>query len=231
VKPKETLQEESSPEEAAEETKVAKKEAAPKSDAPSKGILAFREQFSDLAESLPGARLGSAARIRNSGDATPGRPTRSLVTAMGSESSGGIDVGSLSRNVGGGGNGIEGVQIARATSTIGGGGASDRPLSDGPGPGRTDEEIQIIFDRHKAGLYRLYNRELRRNPTLRGQMVLRIRIEPDGSVSLCELQSTDMEAPNLVTQVLGRVKAFDFGAKEGVATLTILYPIDFLPAT
>ena len=85
------------------------------------------------------------------------------------------------------------------------------------------------LDRHKAALYRLYNRELRRNPTLQGQMVLRIRIEPDGSVSLCELQGTDMDAPNLSAQVLDRVRTFDFGAKE-VPAVTILYPIDFLPA-
>jgi hypothetical protein len=112
----------------------------------------------------------------------------------------------------------------------GAGGAGRAVGGDGPPPGRTDEEIQIVFDRHKAGLYRLYNRELRSDPTLKGQMVLRLRIEPDGRVSLCELQSTDMNAPQLSAQVVERVKTFDFGAKEGVATLTILYPIDFLPA-
>ena len=34
----------------------------------------------------------------------------------------------------------------------------------------------------------------------------------------------------LVAQVVERVKTFDFGAKD-VAPVTILYPIDFLPAT
>ena len=60
----------------------------------------------------------------------------------------------------------------------------DRPLAAGVSAGRTDEEIQIVFDRYKAALYRLYNRELRRDPTLQGQMVLRLTIEPDGSVSV-----------------------------------------------
>jgi TonB family protein len=95
--------------------------------------------------------------------------------------------------------------------------------------GRTDEEIQIVFDRYKASLYRLYNRELRKDPTLRGQMVLRLTIEPNGSVSMCELQSSDMNAPDLVQQVLERVRTFDFGAKD-VGAITIVYPIDFLPA-
>ena len=132
---------------------------------------------------------------------------------------------------GGPGQGLEGVAVARATSSIGGTGGTDRPLSSGPGSARTDEEIQIVFDRHKAALYRLYNRELRRDPTLQGQMVLHLTIEPDGSVSFCELHSTDMKAPQLAAQVVERVETFDFGAKESVPALTILYPIDFLPAT
>ena len=156
-----------------------------------------------------------------------------MVATRGTGSSGGINLASLSRNVGGGGGGdLEGVQVGRVTSSIGsGGGGTGRPLSGGgPGLARSDEEIQIVFDRHKAALYRLYNRELRRNPTLQGEMVLRLRIEPDGRVSLCELQSTDMNAPQLSAQVVGRVETFDFGAKEGVPPVTILYPIDFLPA-
>src|SRR5690606_26123174 len=96
---------------------------------------------------------------------------------------------------------------------------------------RTDEEIQIVFDRYKAALYRIYNRELRRDPTLRGKMVLRITIEPDGTVSACTVESTDMNSPTLVSEIVDRVKRFNFGPKEGVPALTILYPIDFLPAS
>lgn len=96
---------------------------------------------------------------------------------------------------------------------------------------RSDEEIQIVFDRHKAVLYRLYNRELRQNPALKGQMVLRLTIQPDGSVSFCEVKSTDMRAPQLAAQVVERVREFDFGAKSDIPAVTIAYPIDFLPAT
>jgi hypothetical protein len=79
---------------------------------------------------------------------------------------------------------------------------------------RTDEEIQIVFDRYKASLYRLYNRELRKDPTLRGQMVLRLTIEPDGSVSMCALQSSDMNAPELSAQLVDRVRHDQF-RREG----------------
>jgi hypothetical protein len=67
------------------------------------------------------------------------------------------------------------------------------------------------------------------SPTLQGQMVLRLTIEPDGGVSMCQLQASDMNAPELSTQVVDRVRAINFGAKD-VDAITILYPIDFLPA-
>jgi hypothetical protein len=217
---------------AEETTPKPTEQRSPKPSTESKGILAFREKFSSLADHEPAARLGSQARINRSGETATGRPERSMVASLTPGNSSGINLAALSRDVGGGDGGqIEGVQVARATSSIGSSGTgSDRPLAGGPAAGRTDEEIQIVFDRHKAALYRLYNRELRRDPTLRGQMLLRLRIEPDGSVSLCELQAMDMKAPALGEQVVARVKTFDFGAKE-VAPVTILYPIDFLPAT
>jgi hypothetical protein len=166
-----------------------------------------------------------------------------LLTSNTPGSSGGISVASLSRSVGGGGGGgggggngggggggIGGVGVGRAVSPIAPITGADRPKArGGPGPARTDEEIQIVFDRYKASFYRLYNRELRNNPALKGQMVLRLTIEPDGSVSMCVLQSTDMDAPDLATQVVGRVKTINFGAKD-VPAVTIVYPIDFLPA-
>ena len=58
----------------------------------------------------------------------------------------------------------------------------------------------------------------------------RFTIEPDGSVSFCTLQSTDMNAPTLTEQIVDRVRNFDFGAKEDIVAVTIVYPIDFLPA-
>jgi len=109
--------------------------------------------------------------------------------------------------------------------------ADDRPLSDGPGPSRTDEEIQIVFDRYKAALYRIYNRELRNNPLLKGKMVLRITIDSNGSVTAVKIESSDMNSPALSAGILERVKSFNFGSKPGVPKTTILYPIDFLPAT
>jgi len=217
----------------------------PQQKAGTAGILAFRDKFASLAKDKVAPRLGTDARFTDADDVSQGS-SRSMLTTNAPGSSGGINLASLSRSVGGGGGangglhgdgdgggggGIPGGGVGRATSSIASIGGGDRPLAHGgPGLARTDEEIQIVFDRYKASFYRLYNRELRNDPTLRGQMVLRLTIEPDGSVSMCVLQSSDMDAPELAAQVVNRVLTINFGAKDDVQALTIVYPIDFLPA-
>jgi len=194
------------------------------------GLLAFKKNFSELMDNEAEQKLGSQARLRNKGQKAR-KVSRSLVTAQAEGASGGINTASLSRNVGGTGKSIGGVEFSRVESAIGSDFfGEERPLSDGPGPSRTDEEIQIVFDRYKATLYRIYNRELRKNPTLQGKLVLKLTIEPDGKVSACSLESSDMNAPALEKKIVNRVKRFNFGPKEGVPAITILYPIDFLPA-
>jgi uncharacterized membrane protein YgcG len=228
--------------------------------AESAGILAFKSDFADLMEEVPVAKLGTEARLTKEVPQAEGQAVaqRSLVAMQAQGSSGGIGNAAVSRNLGygsgGGGNGVgrggsgggrgsgrgsggghgdgigDGVGVGRVGSPIAGGAQEARPLSTGPGPARTDEEIQIVFDRYKAALYRIYNTELRKNPTLRGKMLLRLTIEPGGEVSACAVESTDLASPELVAQILDRVRRFNFGPKDDVPATTIRYPIDFLPA-
>ncbi len=207
------------------DTKVARKKAE------RSGLLAFKNDFADLMNSDIDKKLGAQARITNTGR-TAKRSTRSIITTQAGQGTAGINTASLSKNVGGAGKGIEGVAFSRVESSIGTAfDGEESPLSSGPGPSRTDEEIQIVFDRYKSALYRIYNRQLRKNPTLQGKMVLRLTIEPDGKVSACKVDSSDMDSPELDKKMAARVKKFNFGVKEGVAAITILYPIDFLPAS
>lgn len=203
--------------------------------AETKGVLAFKSNFADLIDDASSSKLGAQARISNSGKVAAGDASqRSMIVSQATGGSGGINTSNLSRQgTGGGGQSITGagVKFARVESATGAGMADDRPLSKGSGPSRTDEEIQIVFDRYKAALYRIYNKELRNDPTLRGKMVLRITIEPDGRVTACSVKSTDLNSPALSADIVDRVLKFNFGPKEGVPSLTILYPIDFLPSS
>ncbi len=219
--------------------------AAAREAAQAKGVLALKKEFAGLIDSAPD-KVGAEGAVSNTGQLAAGTAaTRSLIVAQAGTGSGGINVAAISRNgTGGGGGGGGGgtgtgagagiaggsVKVARVESGTGSAVADARPLSEGANPSRTDEEIQIVFDRYKAALYRIYNRELRNDPSLRGKMVLRLTIEPDGHVSACAVKSTDLASVALSGDVVERVLKFNFGAKAGVPSITIVYPIDFLPA-
>lgn len=206
------------------ETQMARKKAE------RTGVLAFKNTFAEIMNDPAAAKLGADARIKDTGKKAVGDARRSLVVAKARQGSGGINTSAISRNVAGTGTRLSGVQFTRVESSVGDMKDADRPLSEGPGPSRTDEEIQIVFDRYKASLYRIYNRELRKDPRLQGKMVLRLTIEPDGRVSLCKIESSDLPSDVLKEEVVARVKRFNFGPKADVPAITILYPIDFLPA-
>src|SRR5229473_3201493 len=99
------------------------------------GILAFKEQFASLAQDQNAPRLGSDARYA-AADEVGQASSHSVLTTNTLGSSGGIDAGSLSRNVGGGGGrggggggngGMPGVKVVKATSSIASiGGGGDR---------------------------------------------------------------------------------------------------------
>lgn len=202
------------------------------------GVLAFKSTFDDMLDEVPVASLKTAQKVNGK---IPGaaRASRSLVAtqAKGGGSSGISNFG-VSRNLGGGGTGgsggsgkIGGVATGKVESAMAGmTEQAGRALSDGAVASRTDEEIQIVFDRYKATLYRIYNKELRKDPTLMGRLNLRLTIEPDGKVSMCESESSDLSSNELISKIVSRVKRINFGAKESVPQITIRYPIDFLPA-
>jgi len=221
--------------------------ASSRRSAESKGVLAFKNDLASLLDDSSLPKMGSAARISVKGGTSSGDSSSSIIVSRASgtgrgggsglvlpssRGSGGISSSGLNKKIGASGTGKRiaetNIKISRVDSTaisI----TSDRSLSTGSGPTRTDEEIQVVFDRYKSALYRMYNRELRSNPSLRGKMVLQIVIQPDGSVSECTLKSNDFESTTFASDIVKRVLRFNFGAKADVAVITILYPIEFLP--
>ena len=88
--------------------------------------------------------------------------------------------------------------------------------------------IRKVFDAQKTALYSMYRRELRQDPTLEGKVLLELVIEPDGSVSACEVVSSELEHPGLEQRLAMRVRLFNFGA-DNVEARRVRFPIDFLP--
>jgi protein TonB len=156
------------------------------------------------------------------------RSERSLIAAKVGRSSGGINTAEMSRNTGG--SGLGGRDTTAVGSPISGFGASGPEVRSGGGmPSRSREEIEIVFDRNKGAIYALYSRALRRDPGLQGKLVLRLTIEASGTVSMCEVVSSELGDSELERKLVQRVKMFRFDEKD-VAPVTTTKPIDFFPA-
>jgi protein TonB len=93
---------------------------------------------------------------------------------------------------------------------------------------RSEEEVTLVFDRHKSQLQGIYNRARRSNPALKGKLVLAVTIEPNGSVSGVKVVSSELKDQALVDSLLARIRNFQFGASD-VERVTVNYPIEFLP--
>jgi outer membrane biosynthesis protein TonB len=203
--------------------------AAARDKAKAAGLLPFADELADLRDNKSLASLGTKQPLTGAvGDAA--RNERSLITSKAGRSSGGINTAALSRDTGGAGLGGRGT--TRVTSTLaGGGGAGGAAAATGASgrPARSREEIEMVFDQNKGAIYALYSRALRRDPTLQGKLVLRLTIEPDGTVSSCDVVSSELGDDELLQKLVARVRMFRFQDKD-VATVTTTKPIDFFPA-
>jgi protein TonB len=191
------------------------------------GLLPFAEQLAALRDdSVLENVLGEANLSASAGEAA--RVERSVIAAKAGSGSGGISTAGLSRDTGGAG------LAARATTKV----ASPESAIGSSGPGvvkggsassRSREEIELVFDQNKGAIFALYNRALRRDPTLQGKVVLELTIDPTGAVSSCRIISSEIQDAEMERKLIQRVKMFRFEDKD-VATVTTTKPIDFFPA-
>lgn len=93
---------------------------------------------------------------------------------------------------------------------------------------RTEEEIQLVFDRNKGALYTIYLRELRTNPDAHGKIVVRLTIAPSGAVKSCTVVSSEFRNAEFNQRIVARIMLMDFGPKN-VGDFTMDYPVTFFP--
>ena len=192
-------------------------------------LMPFAEDLADLIDNELLDQVADDRQLSASvGEAE--RNERSMITSKVGTASGGINTADMSRNTGG--SGIAGRSTTRVASPVAGigqsGGAASRSGSSGKAS-RSREEIELVFDKNKGAIFALYNRALRRDPSLEGKIVLRLTIDPNGAVSLCEVVSSELGDEELERKLVARIKLFRFEAKD-VEAITTTKPIDFFPA-
>ena len=203
--------------------KPKKKESARKK-AERTGLLAMRDELADLRESFNVDKLKKP--LSRKAEKASKQTNSQILTAKATKGSGGINTKQLSRATGG--NKLASRSTTGVSSTIGAGGPRERRTSSGQAA-RGEEEIELVFQRNKSAIFSLYNRALRKDPSLQGKVIVELTINANGQISKCRIVSSELNNPALERKLVTRIKLFRFTAKP-VATIVITYPIDFLPS-
>lgn len=192
------------------------------------------DALNDLRDESLTQRMDGSRSLRSSSD---------VLRAEGSGVSGGGAVAESARQRSSGGGSGE-TRAAQSSTGIGSRSTTkvERPAGVGaPSPrvgdsgdqrksGRSLDELQLVFDRNKGAFYTLYNRALREDPSLQGKVTLRITIAPNGSVTDVRIVDSQLNNPGLEQRILTRVRTLNFGAKPNVDTVTLNYPMYFMPS-
>jgi len=97
--------------------------------------------------------------------------------------------------------------------------------------GRDPEQVSKIVNSHNDAIEYCYQKELKRNPTLRGRLVIRFTVNPQGKVTAATIVSSTLNSPELENCILRRVQRWDdFGvvdARLGDATFRQVYTFGF----
>lgn len=206
-----------------------KKQVKAKKKAQQSGLMAMTNDIQDLQSMFDLSSLSTTKPLRNSQTSAKTTKRSSVLSKKATRSSGGIDTSKLSRTTGN--TGLAGRQSSKVSSNLGGGNSRTnipRRTSSGQSA-RGLEELTLVFDKYKGALQSIYQRALRKDPTLQGKVVFELTINAAGKVVKCIIISSELGSKSLERRLISRVKSFRFAAKN-VATVTVTMPIDLLPS-
>jgi periplasmic protein TonB len=194
----------------------------------SASMRAIKDQLADLRDQLDTSALKS--RTLTNAVGKDERSERSLISSKVGVGSSGIVTASASRGFGAGAGALNDHNTVGVNSKIVGDAAANRVQRSGSSgkAARSQEEIELVFDRNKGAIYALYSRALRDKGDLQGKLVLELTITPAGEVSDCHVLSSELKDEDLERKIVARVKLFKFEAKD-VETITARKTIEFFP--
>lgn len=105
---------------------------------------------------------------------------------------------------------------------------NQRGKSDG---GRNQDGIAAVIMRHNSAIEYCYQKELRREPNLKGKLVIRFVITPQGTVESVTILSSTLNNPGMEACIADRIQRWnDFGAidpSQGNTTVRQVYSFGY----
>ena len=199
------------------------------------------DALKDLRESMTVADMNMDSLQKDSGQ--PVGTSRNMLNSRAGANSGGLAYnGAHSSGFGGGvaggkgGKGNFGLGGKGTTNMKGGviasAGGGGRGDGGGRGEGgigkRTQEEIRYVFNKYSGKIDSAYQRALKDDPSMEGTVRLRMVIDPNGTVTSCEIASSDLNNPELEAKIVAIVKSFNFG-DDNVEVWKGTFPVNLYP--
>ena len=213
--------------------KKVKKESA-REVAKKSGLIALSDELEDLREAFDLDDVALPQQTDGSQEVKIAAASSDLLTSGAQQSSGGIQTDTLNRNL------TTSELAQRQTTSVESKiepsseklakASTTQKQSQGQATGkRSADEIERVFQKNKGGIFNIYNRALRKNPSLSGQVVVELTIAPSGEVTRVKILSSELDDAALERKLVLKIKRFKF-SKARVAEITVTYPIEFLPS-
>ena len=189
--------------------------------------LAVFDVFADLKDADTSKKIANSSE--NSADVGEAKTvSRDMIVNRSVKSSGGVTLAKASTNTGGAG--LEGGGSRQVSSNLSA--QKVKQTRSGSGGGlaeRSSENIERFMDQHKNSFFSLYNRALRKDPSMQGEVIFKIVIEADGKVSSVSIVSSELNNPTLERKLLSKIRSIRFTAMS-VLTWRDNYRISFIPS-
>ena len=199
------------------------------------GLIALSDELDDLREIFSIDDVPTQPQQTTGNEAVAIASASDLLSSSAQQSSGGIQTNTLNRE-------LKTSELAQRQTTqveskietnnskLAKAETTQNSQSQGSGSGkRSADEIERVFQKNKGGIFNIYNRALRKNPSLAGQVVVELTIAPGGKVTRVKILSSELGDEALERKLILKIKRFKFSTAN-VAEITVTYPIDFLPS-
>lgn len=219
-KPKPVANVEQPPKPVQKKPSEAELRAKAREKAANSGLLALSDQLSTLRDQS----TSSVSNLNSGGDKAKSVKRNVLAAKTDNSLSGGASVSQQSAAGGLGGR----EQAAVVVSEVAVQAVESTVASSSYQQSRSADEVRRVMDSNKGAIYSVYNRALRKNPTLEGTFGFSLTIEPSGQISNVSLLNSELDDSALEKRLLARIRMIKFDPKD-VGVTEVNYSFDFLP--
>ncbi len=195
--------------------------------AASSGLVALSDELMDMRDSFDLEEFEDQPLSTSGKKSEVALGKTSVISSKALSQSKGINTGSLTKSTAG--SSLASRQTTAVKSNIQTGVAKKVARTASGKLTRPQHEIESVFQKNKGAIYSIYNRALRKDPSLQGKVVIELTIAGNGRVTKARIVSSELNNPSLERKLLARVKLFKF-KPSNAAVVTVKYPIDFLPS-